>query len=327
MRTAFIEALYELAEQDRRIWLLTGDLGYSVLERFASHFPDRFVNVGVAEQNMMGVATGLALCGNVVFTYSIANFPTIRCLEQIRNDVCYHNLNVKVVSVGGGLAYGSAGYTHHAVEDIAVMRTMPNMTVVAPGDPVETVLATRAVASHHGPCYLRLGKAGEPTVHESPPDFQIGKALVVRQGRDITLVSTGGMLNTAMEVAQLLNHDGISARILSMHTVRPIDRKSLLLAMEETNYLVCLEEHGISGGLASAVAEALLLNSGFISPIPLYQFGLASDTYLSVGSQSYLHSINGLTSKQIAERILALMKNRHHLVKGEFNLMEKGEHT
>src|SRR5262249_13809462 len=142
MRAAFIKTLYELAERDERVWLLTGDLGFTVLEDFARRFPERYLNVGVAEQNMTGVAAGLARCGKVVFTYSIANFPTLRCLEQIRNDVCYHEANVKVVSVGGGFAYGAAGYTHHGVEDLGALRLLPGMTVVAPGDPVETRLAT-----------------------------------------------------------------------------------------------------------------------------------------------------------------------------------------
>src|SRR5262249_54572532 len=161
----FINTLCTLAGQDERVWLLTADLGYSVLERFAARFPDRYVNVGVAEQNLIGIAAGLARCGKVPFVYSIANFPTLRCLEQIRNDVCYHEGNVKVVAVGGGLAYGAQGYTHHGVEDLAVLRVLPGMTVVAPGDPVETRLVTEAIARHPGPCYLRLGKDREPILH------------------------------------------------------------------------------------------------------------------------------------------------------------------
>ena len=149
MRTAFIDTLCQLAAEDERIWLLTGDLGYSVLERFATRFPERYVNVGVAEQNMVGVAAGLARCGKMPWVYSIANFPTFRCLEQIRNDVCYHNGNVKVVAVGAGFAYGPHGYTHHGLEDVAILRALPNMTVVAPADPVETRLATIAIANRH----------------------------------------------------------------------------------------------------------------------------------------------------------------------------------
>src|SRR5271168_2577576 len=179
MRTAFFRALADLAERDERVNLIVGDIGFGVTENFARRFPQRFLNVGVAEQNMTGIAAGLALSGKIVFTYSIANFPILRCLEQVRNDVCYHNANVKIVAVGGGLAYGSLGATHHATEDLAIMRSLPRMTVIAPGDPFEAEAATRAVAAHSGPCYLRLGRAGEPAIHKSEVEFQIGKAIPV----------------------------------------------------------------------------------------------------------------------------------------------------
>src|SRR5437667_4581521 len=165
MRSAFFDTLVRLAEDDERITLVVGDLGFGVIEPFARRFPDRFLNAGVAEQNMTGIGAGMALSGKVVFTYSIANFPTLRCLEQVRNDVCYHAADVKIVAVGGGFAYGSLGMTHHATEDLALMRALPGMVVVAPGDPIEVELATRAVVEHRGPCYLRLGRVGEPCVH------------------------------------------------------------------------------------------------------------------------------------------------------------------
>src|SRR5437879_1465688 len=187
MRDTFVSALLELARKDTRISLLTGDLGFGVLDKFSSELPRQYVNVGVAEQNMTGVAVGMALTGRIVFTYSIGNFPTLRCLEQIRNDVCYHEANVKVVTVGGGFAYGGLGISHHATEDLAVMRALPNMVVVAPGDPVETDAATRAVALGRGPSYLRLGRAGERAVHIAPLRFELGKAIVVREGGDLTL--------------------------------------------------------------------------------------------------------------------------------------------
>ena len=248
MRTAFIETLLELAEQDDRIWLLTGDLGFSVLEPFAKCFSDRFVNMGVAEQNMTGVAAGLALEGKIVFTYSIANFPVMRCLEQIRNDVCYHNLNIKIVAVGGGLAYGSAGYTHHAIEDLAVMRAMPNMTVIAPGDPVEAGLATRAIKELDGPGYLRLGKARETYVYKTPPLFKIGEAITVREGNDITLISTGGILSEVLSAAEQLAPK-FQARVLSMPTVEPLDQDAVRKAAAETKLIVTVEEHSKIGGL------------------------------------------------------------------------------
>ena len=189
MRTAFIKTLCEIAAEDERIWLLCGDLCYSLLEQFADRFPTRFVNVGIAEQNMIGMAAGLAMCGKVVFVYSIANFPTLRCLEQIRNDVCYHNLNVNIVAIGAGFTYGAHGYTHHALEDLAILRALSNLQVIAPGDPVETQLITRHLSDNPAPAYLRLGKAGEPVVHIHPPDLQVGRMIPLKPGTDVLMIA------------------------------------------------------------------------------------------------------------------------------------------
>ena len=301
MRTAFIETLFELAEQDDRIWLLTGDLGYSVLERFAQQFPKRYINMGVAEQNMTGVAAGLALEGKIVFTYSIANFPVMRCLEQIRNDVCYHNLNVKVVAVGGGVAYGAAGYTHHSVEDLAVMCAMPNMTVLAPGDPVEVQLATRAIANWHGPCYLRLGKGGEPIVYQTKPAFAIGKTIVVREGNDVTLISTGGILSEVISAAEQLAPQ-IQARVLSTPTVKPLDEESILKAASETKLLVTIEEHTAIGGLGSAVAQVLNITAKMRDCHCLI-LSLSEAPQPTVGSQRYFRQLFGLDSAKIAHAV------------------------
>ena len=223
MRTAFLETLFELAKADERIVFLTGDLGFSVIEPFAQALPKQFVNAGVAEQNMTAIAAGMALSGKIALTYSIANFPTLRCLEHIRNDVCYHEANVKIVAVGGGFAYGALGASHHATEELGVMRMMPGMTVVAPADPIEARLATRAIVAHPGPCYIRLGKAGEPNVHEGAIDFKLGRAIQLRDGKDVTLISTGGMLKAAVGVARRLAERGVEARVLSMHTLKPLD--------------------------------------------------------------------------------------------------------
>ncbi|MGC1105559.1 MAG: transketolase C-terminal domain-containing protein, partial [Candidatus Acidiferrales bacterium] len=257
MRSAFIRTLVDLAEQDDRIVLVVGDLGFGVVEPFAKRFPDRFINAGVAEQNMTGIAAGMSLSGKVVFTYSIGNFPTLRCFEQIRNDVCYHGANVKIVSVGAGLAYGALGVSHHAAEDVAIMRALPGMTVVAPADPVETQRATRAVAALAGPAYLRLGRAGEPAVHEGTVVFQLGKAIQVTEGDDITLIAAGAMLHTTVQAARMLASNGIHARVLSMHTIKPLDEDAILAAARETAAIITIEEHGIIGGLGSAVAEVL----------------------------------------------------------------------
>ena len=298
MRNACIETLLEMAKSDPRIIFITGDLGFGVVTPFKDQLPLQFVNAGVAEQNMTGMATGMALGGKIVFTYSIGNFPTLRCLEHIRNDVCYHNANVKVVSVGGGFAYGSMGATHHAIEDLAVMRALPGMTVVAPGDPVETRAATRAVAAYPGPCYLRLGKAGEPTVHQGAIDFEIGKAIRLRDGRDVTLISTGGILQTTVRVADRLAQDGIEARVLSMHTLKPLDHQAVLDAARETRAILTIEEHSIVGGLGSAVAEVLAEAEG--ERVPFRRIGVPSGFSPYIGSQDYMRERHGLTPEAIA---------------------------
>jgi len=229
-----MNTLFEVAGRDPRVCLVVGDLGYSVIEQFEKTYPDQFVNAGVAEQDMTGIAAGMALSGKIVFTYSIANFATLRCLEQIRNDVCYHRANVKIVAVGGGLAYGNLGISHHATEDLAILRALPQMTVVAPGDPVETELATRAVIEMEGPVYLRLGKAGEPVVHSKRPDFRIGRAIALRSGGDLTLISTGGMLATTVAAADALAKRGLEVGVLSMHTVAPLDEDAVRAAATRT---------------------------------------------------------------------------------------------
>jgi transketolase len=296
MRAAFIRTLLDLAESDSRINLVVGDLGFGVVEPFVERFPGRYVNAGVAEQNMTGLAAGMALCGKVVFTYSIANFPTLRCFEQIRNDVCYHDANVKIVSVGGGLGYGALGVTHHATEDIAVLRSLPNMTVVAPGDPLEAELATRAVVDHSGPCYLRLGKSGEPRVHSSRINFRLGKAVTVMEGSDLTLIATGTMLSNTVQAAERLAAEGIHARVLSMHTVKPLDTEAVLAAASETPALITVEEHSRIGGLGSAVAEVLAESDDHVV---FKRLGVPPSFTSLVGSQEYLKAAYGLSTDGI----------------------------
>ncbi len=293
MRTAFINALCHLAAADERIWLVTGDLGFSVLETYRDRFPQRYLNVGVAEQNLTGIAAGLASCGKIVFTYSIANFPTLRCLEQIRNDACYNELPVKIVSVGGGFAYGPQGYTHHGLEDLAVLRTLPGMTVVAPGDPVETELATRALVAWPGPCYLRLGKAREPVIHGAPPPgFALGKAVQVRAGSDVTLISAGGILRYTVTVAEQLAAEGVQSRVLSMHTLKPLDEAAILTAARETAAIMTVEEHSVVGGLGSAVAEVLACAPD-LGRVRFRRFGAPDRLLHAVGSQTHLRGLCG----------------------------------
>jgi len=258
VRKAFVDALHELADDDERVWLLTGDLGYSVLEPFAARFPARFVNVGVAEQNLVGVAAGLALDGKIVFVYSIANFPTLRCLEQLRNDVCYHRAAVKIAAVGGGLTYGPHGYTHHAVEDLAILRSLPHLAVAAPGDPVEARLATHAAARWPGPAYLRLGRAGEPLAHAAEPHFALGEVVRVREGTDVLLVTAGALLVPALDAANRLEAEtGRRAAVWSCPWLKPFDRAAFEEAAARFRVILTAEEAVTDGGLGGAVAEVL----------------------------------------------------------------------
>ena len=301
MRNAFLKELFELAKKDERIVLIVGDLGFGVVNPFMEQLPRQFLNAGVAEQNMTGMAAGMALSGKIAYTYSIGNFPTMRCLEHVRNDVCYHNANVKIVTVGGGFAYGAMGATHHAIEDLAVMRALPGMTVVAPGDPVEAKAATRAITEFHGPCYLRLGKAGEPIVHQSEIQFELGKAIRMREGRDATLICTGGILQTAVRAAQRLAEIGIQTRLLSMHTLKPLDTDAVLAAARETHAICTLEEHSILGGLGSAVAEVLA--EADIPKIPFKRIGVPPGFSPYIGSQEYMQECHGLTPEAIAKTV------------------------
>ena len=306
MRTAFLDTLYELAKADRRIVFVTGDLGFSVVERFMAELPDQFVNAGVAEQNMTSLAAGMALMGKVVFTYSIANFPTLRCLEQVRNDVCYHEANVKVIAVGGGFTYGAMGASHHATEELGVMRMMPGMVVVAPADPVEARAATRAIVAYDGPCYLRLGKAGEPNVHTGPIDFQLGRAITLRDGRDLTLISTGGMLGTAVAVANRLAERGVQTRVLSMHTLKPLDEEAVRAAARETGAIATLEQHSVIGGLGSAVAEVLAESNG--ERVRFRRIGVPSAFSERVGSQKWLEQYHRLDETGVLAQVEALLR-------------------
>lgn len=308
MRTAFANTLLEMAKTDPRIMLMVGDLGFGVVTDFMEQLPNQFVNAGIAEQNMTGMAAGMALSGKIVFTYSIANFPVLRCYEQIRNDVCYHNAAVIIVPVGGGMAYGSLGPSHHATEDIAVMRALPNMIVVAPGDPTETRLAVQALVNRTGPAYLRIGRAGEPLVHHIPPDFKLGRAITVRQGSELTLIATGGMLYNTVEAAKQLSEIGIDARVLSMHTIKPLDTDALLAAARETDAIYTVEEHSVIGGLGSAVAEFLLESAN--RPAYFHRIGLPGEFSSVVGSQAYLCNHYGLDAKGIAHTVKSTFHRR-----------------
>jgi transketolase len=307
MRNAFIRGLTTLAERDPRVVLLTGDLGFKIFDDFAGRFPRRFYNAGVAEANMMGVAGGLALGGLKPFAYSIVPFATLRCLEQIRNDICYQDAAVTVVGVGGGYSYGANGATHHALEDVAIMRCLPGMTVVCPGDPVEAELATQAAGKHTGPLYLRLGRAGDAVVHASAPPFLIGRAIVVREGGDCALIATGGVLPVAVAAAGQLAGEGIDCRVVSMHTVKPLDQTLLRECAVEYGALFTIEEHGLAGGFGSAVGEWLAASG---VRCRLRCFGAGDGFAHLCGGQEYFRRMQGITAEQIAGRVREALKER-----------------
>lgn len=255
MRNAFSKIVTDLAEINTNIVMLTGDIGNRLFDTFKYKYSNRFYNCGVAEAGMTGIAAGLASCGLQPLTYTITPFNTLRCLEQIRNDICYPNLPVIIVGTGSGLSYSNLGITHHSMEDIGVMRMLPNMHVVCPADPVEVKLAVADALRLKRPTYIRLGKKGEPVVHTEPPPFEIGKGITVRQGDDIVLLSVGSMLSVALQCAELIAETGASVRVVSLHTVKPLDEPLLEELFLNYRVIAVLEEHGLAGGAGSAVLE------------------------------------------------------------------------
>lgn len=295
MRTAFIQELIVQARIHPDIFLVVGDLGYSVVEPFAAEFPDRFLNAGVAEQNMTGVAAGLASEGWHVFTYSIANFPTLRCFEQIRNDIAYHNLPVTVCSVGAGLAYGSLGYSHHAVQDIAVIRSLPQMTVLSPADPGETRESVQWLAKNPCPSYIRLGKAGESILHDTRGICD-GPICVMNGDADCAIVATGSILSVAQEAAELMVSEGRRIAVFSCPWLQPCGRE-FFQTLEQYRLLFVLEEHLAAGGFGSLLRESLPHATEIVS------LAIPATVMTEVGSQSFLRNRAGLNSAALAARL------------------------
>ncbi len=303
MRSAFIRAITAAAAEDERIVLLTADLGYKLFDEFAERFPGRFLNMGVCEANMVSVAAGLALEGRHVFTYSIVPFATIRCLEQIRNDVCLMRLPVTVVGVGAGYAYGVNGSTHHGTEDVGVMRALPHMTVVSPCDPREAEKATAALVEKGMPSYLRLGRAGEPCLPGTDAPFALDRPTILREGRGVALLACGSVAGEALSAAEILGRAGSSPLVLSVHTLKPLCRLTEVLRARHVTDVVTIEEHGSSGGLMEAVGAQLLS-----SPPPPRVVGLhcPDGAFDSCGSQDTLRRQAGLDAASIAAKVRQL---------------------
>ena len=305
MRDTFVKTLISLAKEDEKIELVTGDLGFGVLKPYFEQLPNQFTNAGIAEQNMTSLAAGMALEGKTVFTYSIGNFPTLRCLEQIRNDCAYHNANVKIVCVGGGFVYGSLGMSHHATEDIAVMRALPDVAVFAPGDLCEAEEITKAIANYKGTCYLRLGRGGEKRIHKEIKNFQIGKAINVKSGKDVAIFSTGAIFEEVEIACQILEEKGITPTVYTFPTVKPLDVKTILECADSHDLIVTCEEHNVVGGFGGAVAEVMAENP---SKARLMRIGMSDEYCVKVGNQKYLRNEYGMSGEKIANKILEKIK-------------------
>jgi transketolase len=308
MRDVFINRLTELAAADPRIMLITGDLGFGVLNEYQKRLPRQYLNAGVAEQNMTGLATGLALEGRIVFTYSIANFPTLRCLEQIRNDACYHDANVKIVAVGGGFSYGQLGMSHHATECLSILRALPGLTMLAPGDDWEAAEAADALVYTPGTCFIQLDRAGAAFSGRPGEVFRLGRARRMREGRDMTLVCTGGMLGDTLTAAESLEREGIECRVLQMHTLKPFDDESIFAACRETGGIVSVEEHTVEGGLGGLIAETCL--EAGVLPRQFHRIGLRSGFATIVGSQPYLRQYYGIDAEAIKSTVRRLCSDQ-----------------
>ena len=308
MRFETIKSVYQAALKNDKIIFMTGDLGHAHLDDFKKNIPKQYYNMGIAEQNMIGVAAGLAMSGNRVFVYSIAPFITMRCYEQLKVDVCCHNVGVVAIGISAGYAYSKEGCTHHAIEDIAVMRALPNMHIYSPSTPREARLLTEYLTTTNHPAYLRIGKGGEP---ESEKEYQItiGRGLVMKKGKDITIFSTGSIVGEALNAANLLSNFGIRAEVINIHTIKPIDTGIVADRVKHRKGIFVLEEHNILGGLGSAIAEIVCEVDLPEKPI-FKRFGVPDKYTHLAGSLSFMRKQWGLLGEQVAEKIIPLIIRR-----------------
>ncbi len=294
MRTAFIETLIQLAKKDDTVFLITPDMGYSVLEKFRDEFPNQFLNSGIAEQNTISVAAGLASSGYTVFVYSIIPFVTMRCFEQVRLDLAYNNTNVKLVGIGAGLTYGSLGASHHAIEDIAIMRSIPNMTVLCPGDPIETRELVKRSYEKNGPVYIRLGKNGEANIHDANTRIEIGKSIEITQGTDFALITTSNTLELGKQWTDEWKNENLSVSLISMPSIKPFDNSKINELLSKQIPILTLEEHNVIGGLGSAVAEIIATSE---KSVPFKRIGINDVFSHYVGSHNYQRKMINFNEK------------------------------
>jgi len=305
MRFAVVNSIYEAALKNKDIVFLTGDLNHVHEKEFRKNIPDQYINVGIAEQNMIGIAAGLALSGKKVFVYSITPFVTMRCFEQVKSDVCYQNLDVNLIGVGGGFAYGQYGNTHCSIEDVAVMRVLPNMKIVAPSNPLEAKVLTAQILNLKGPTYIRIGRGKEP-MPEKKYKVHFGKGHYISRGKDVAIFSYGPILTEAEKVVDALGKKKIEATLINMHTIKPLDEKLVLKIVKHTRTIFTIEEHSIIGGLGSAIAE--IISERGHKTLIFKRFGV-KDIYLKeIGIQEYLRKKHGISATKIVSLILTLVR-------------------
>ena len=303
MRTAYLDTLYELASKDKRVYALISDNGAIVYDKYRRDLSSQYLNLGISEANMLGMAAGMASCGKIPFAYTIGAFLAYRAFEFIRNDICLQKQNVKVVGTGAGEVYSVLGPTHHSTEDMGGLRSLPNLVILSPASPMEVKKATAAAYEYEGPVYLRLGTNREPEIYKEDYLFEIGKGITIKEGGDIALISTGSILKDVLDAAERLQKEGIQARVINIHTMKPIDKEIILQAIEETGRIVTIEDHNIIGGLGSAVAEVIAESGKGVTfkRLGLHEFSNGYGTYAQV------KDMNGIGTECICETVKALI--------------------
>jgi len=310
MRNKFIETLTNLRKNNDKIFLFSGDLGFKVLDKYITTFPDSYINVGISEQNMIQVASGYASQGNVSYTYSIGNFTTLRVLEFIRNSAVYHLLNLKIVALGAGFAYGQLGFTHHLTEDISCLASLPKMTIFSPADPIETEIVTIMSSELYGPCYIRLGKGGEETIHQRNFKYKLGYPIEIIKGESIAIFSTGSITNEALIACNFLREKNINIGLYSFPTIKPINKEEIQKLFLDYDVIFTLEEHNIFGGFGSIInTEFIEYNQTNKKIIQIYNLAVNDSLSKVVGSQAYLRKLFGLDSQSLIKKISAALGN------------------
>lgn len=303
MRTAYLDTLYELASKDKRVYALISDNGAIVYDKYRRDFSSQYLNLGISEANMLGMAAGMASCGKIPFAYTIGAFLAYRAFEFIRNDICLQKQNVKIVGTGAGEVYSALGPTHHSTEDLGGLRTLPHLTILCPASPLEVKKATQAAYEQEGPVYLRLGTNKESEVYNNDYLFKIGKGVTLRDGKDITLIGTGSILKDILDAANKLQQEGIAARVINIHTIKPIDKELIIKAIEDTKKIITIEDHSVIGGLGSAVAE-IIAESG--KGVVFKRIGL-HDFSKGYGSYTQVKELNGIGIGQIIDSVKMLL--------------------